>query len=190
MKTIFISLFFVISSWFYLQKKVVYIQPLGNVNQNYINTVKQSVESFYGFKCVVNPTVPLTDELLEKSKIRYNASKILRKFKSFNNILIITEKDISTKKGGILEWGILGLGYRPGKTCVISTCRMKKNVSEEKIIERLKKVSLHEIGHNLGLDHCEYDRECLMNDARGTINQIDRERVWLCGNCKKLIGIN
>jgi archaemetzincin len=189
MKTIFIPLFFVIPSWFYLQPKVVYIQPLGDVKQSYIDTIKQSVEYFYGFKCVVKLSVPLTNELLAKSGCRYDASKILRKFKSFNNILIVTEKDIATKKDKINEWGVLGLGYRPGKTCVISTFRMKKNVNEEKIIDRLKKVSLHEVGHNLGLDHCNKDSKCMMNDAKGTIKTIDKEKIYLCPNCKKIIGI-
>ena len=81
------------------------------------------------------------------------------------------------------------MGFRPGTTCVVSTFRIKKRVGEKKMLDRLKKVSIHEVGHNLGLDHCEYDRECLMNEVRGNVKQIDRERVWLCDNCRKIIGM-
>lgn len=170
-----------------VNKKIVMILPLGDVKPEYLKLVKNSVESFYGFECVIKPKVNLTNDLLSKSKTRYNADKILQKFNSNDNLLIITEKDIATKKGNYEEWGILGLGQRPGNTCVISTFRMKKNVSVEVLYDRLEKVSLHEIGHNLGLDHCDYHIECLMNDAKGTIRQVDREKKWLCQKCCNLI---
>lgn len=48
---------------------------------------------------------------------------------------------------------------------------------------RLKKVALHEIGQNLGLVHCRNHLECLMNDADGTIKQVDKERIWFCEKC-------
>jgi archaemetzincin len=55
------------------------------------------------------------------------------------------------------------------------------------MLERLKKVALHEIGHNLGLKHCTNNKECMMNDACGTIKQVDREKIWFCDNCWKQI---
>ena len=127
----------------------------------------------------------MTDDLLAKSKTRYEANKILSKFKSGKNLLIITEKDIAIKyrKHNADEWGIMGLGYRPGKTCVVSTLRIKRNVNEALFKERLIKICIHEIGHNLGLDHCKADPTCLLNDANGTIRQVDREGMYFCKKC-------
>lgn len=190
MKSIIIPLFFVFNLAFgQTNTKIIYIQPLGDVKENYVRIVKQSVESFYGYKCIINPKIDFTKDLLAASKTRYEASKILDKFHSKDNILLITEKDIACKKDQYPEWGILGLGYRPGTVCVISTFRMKRNVDEDRIIDRLKKVALHEVGHNLGLDHCNKDGRCMMNDANGTISQVDRELIYLCPNCKRLIGM-
>jgi archaemetzincin len=62
-------------------------------------------------------------------------------------------------------------------------------VSNEKFLERLKKVCIHEIGHNLGLDHCNMNRQCLMNDVRGVISQVDMETLDFCKSCKKQIGM-
>lgn len=171
------------------KKKIVYIQPLGDVKYDYLKLVKTSVESFYHFDCVINKSKPLTEDLMVNSKTRYSADKILEKFDSQENYLILTEKDIATPKGNIPEWGVLGLGYRPGTVCVVSTFRMKRNVNELVIKDRLIKVALHEIGHNLGLDHCDNDRHCMMNDAKGTIKQLDIEKIWLCDKCKKLINM-
>jgi archaemetzincin len=191
MKKILIPLFIFIAGFLYSQTidNTVYIQPLGEVSDISLTIVKNSIEKFYGYKCVVRPKISFSDDLLAKSKTRYNASKILKKFDSNKNLLIITEADIAKKHRGFDEYGILGLGYRPGKTCVVSTFRMKRKVSKEKFQDRLTKVSIHEVGHNLGLDHCEYDRKCLMNDARGTIKQIDIEKIWLCKKCTKQIGM-
>jgi archaemetzincin len=191
MKKILIPLFIFIVGFLYSQTidNTVYIQPLGEVSDISLTIVKNSIEKFYGYKCVVRPKIPFSDDLLAKSKTRYNASKILKKFDSNKNLLIITESDIAKKHRGSDEYGILGLGYIHGNTCVVSTFRMKRKVSKEKFHERLTKVSIHEVGHNLGLDHCEYDRRCLMNDARGTIKQIDMEKIWLCKKCTKQIGI-
>lgn len=127
----------------------------------------------------------MTDDLLAKSKTRYEANKILSKFKSGKNLLIITEKDIAIKyrKHNADEWGIMGLGYRPGKTCVVSTLRIKRNANEALFKERLIKICIHEIGHNLGLDHCKVDPTCLLNDANGTIRQVDREGMYFCKKC-------
>lgn len=196
MKLIFIP-FFILTGFLTKEKKTIigkpekitYIQPLGDVNPEYLTVVSESITSFYGYKCVLNSKQDLSDNLLSPSHLRYDGNKILKNFCSNRNILIVTEKDITTKKGSNLEWGVIGLGYRPGSVCIVSTFRLKRNATQAMVHERLKKVSIHEVGHNLGLDHCSYDKKCLMNDANGTITQIDREEIYFCKKCKNQIGM-
>lgn len=166
---------------------VIYIQPLGNMNETLINEIAQSVAKFYETKVITCKETALTSDILAKSKTRYDALKILNKYKSDRNLLIITEKDIAVKykRRNSEEWGIFGLGFCPGKTCVVSTFRLKRNTNVKLFKERLFKVCIHEIGHNLGLNHCEFDNKCLMNDANGTISQVDKEGMYFCENCRK-----
>lgn len=168
-------------------KASINIQTLGSVNQSYVNEVKKTLESFYGVKAIIKSRLEFSDDILSPSKTRYDASKILHKYNSNDVLLILTEKDITHKKGKNPEWGIFGLGFCPGKTCVISTFRLYKNANQDKMIERLSKVAVHEIGHNMGLGHCTNDDKCLMNDAGGTIKQVDNERIWFCDRCKNLL---
>ena len=179
----------VLTSFYFLKPVTkINIQPLGNVSPEYINFVKKSVKSFYGYDCMVLPKKEITKDMLSPIKKRIDANKALRNNLSFDNLLLITEKDICHYENATTsEWGIFGLGLRPGKICIISTFRLNKNVSKHKTLERLEKVALHEIGHNLGLNHCTNNKECMMNDACGTIKQVDNEKVWFCEKCMKQI---
>jgi archaemetzincin len=188
MKNTIISLFLLMTTYSFGQTtKIINIQPLGNVKQQYLDTVKHIVEQFYGFKCVIKDKIEFTPDLLGNSKKRYGAKKIITKFNNPKNLLIITEKDITAPKGNNPEWGVIGLGFRPGTTAIISTNRIQKNVPYATFIDRLKKVAIHEIGHNLGLDHCTSNSGCIMNDAKGTAKEIDSEKFWICNKCRKLL---
>jgi len=168
--------------------KEIYIQPLGNVPKEEINLVKSSVENFYHFKCVIKPAKSLSSDVFADSKTRYEANRILAKYNSTEITLILTEKDIAVKnpERHVNEWGVFGQGDLPGTTCVISTFRLKRNASDQVFKNRLIKVCLHEIGHNLGLNHCTSgDKMCMMNDSKGAIKTVDEERVFLCSKCKK-----
>jgi archaemetzincin len=177
----------VLTSYYYLKPVTkINIQPLGAVSPVYINQIKKSVKSFYGYDCVVKPKKEITKDMLSRVTKRIDAKKALRSNLSFDNLLIITEKDICYNKNkSNPEWGIFGLGSQPGRTCIVSTFKLKREVSQQKTLERLEKVALHEIGHNLGLNHCENNKECMMSAANGTIKQVDNEKVWFCEKCRK-----
>lgn len=191
MMTTFIATFFLFISQLSnnQQVRVIHIKPLGHMDNSEVMFIKTSIEEFYHFKCIIDTVEPLTNDLLSKSGTRYDAPSILKKYKTPKNILLITSKDITHKdtKRKIEEYGIIGLGLLHGTVCVVSTYRIKKNVSDIKFHDRLKKVSLHEVGHNLGLNHCDNNIHCLMNDAKGTSKQIDIEKVWLCQKCVRIL---
>ena len=164
---------------------VIYIQPLGHVDSSYVKHVSSTLSSFYHVSCVILPEAALSNDILADSKTRYEASRILHKYNSVNrHVIVITEKDIASRKSAsIPEWGIFGLGYCPGNVCVVSTFRIRKGVSHQRVLDRLAKISIHEVGHNYGLQHCTVDPKCLMNAAHGTISQVDQEQVRLCTTC-------
>ncbi len=188
-----INLIALISFYAFKPISKIIIQPLGNVSQDYIGQVKKSIKSFYGYDCVILPKKEITRDMLSKKTKRIDADKALSSNKTANYYLIITEKDICHFKSAVKpEYGVLGLGHINGKTCIVSTFRLdkqvtKQKVTKQKILERLEKVALHEIGHNLGLNHCVNSKVCMMHAAEGTIKQVDSEKVWFCKKCKSVI---
>ncbi len=200
-----LSIFFLLSCHKLNSKnKTIAIQPYGDVKQSLLDTLQQTIEIVYNFETVIvlnKKKIPKTAFINVKSP-RYRADSIINILKrekpdSIDYLIGITTKDISTTKrnnsGKILkpeykylDWGIFGLGYRPGPSCIVSTYRIK-SVNKTKYSERLKKICMHEIGHNLGLPHCVFEERCVMRDAAETIKTVDNVDLTLCSNCKSLL---
>jgi archaemetzincin len=173
-------------------KQVLLIQPLGTELPNEdMDLVKQALVGFYDLQISVLPRSDLPDQAYYEPRRRYRAEKILpfllEKLPSDGDrILGLTGVDISTDKGRIKDWGILGLARLGGKECIVSAFRCYARAREgahARIL--LAKVAVHEVGHTLGLDHCT-TRGCLMEDAGGLVRTCDRE-YDICSHCRSLL---
>jgi archaemetzincin len=91
----------------------------------------------------------------------------------------LTRVDISTAKGEVADWGVLGLAHLGGPSGVVSSFRMKARDRGTRLRRAVKTVN-HELGHVIGLDHDDSVAGCVMNDAKGTVRTVDRETGVLC----------
>ncbi|MGZ3448806.1 MAG: hypothetical protein ACXVEF_04365 [Polyangiales bacterium] len=171
----------------------VHLVPIGKVPQETIDHTAKSLREAAPIDIVVEPgrALPKSAETIEKG--RYSADALLTFLEDVpatkgQKVMGIAEIDIVTPKNGNPRWGILGLGSIDGKTSVISTYRMRRKweggAPEPVVRDRLAKISLHELGHTLGLDHCP-NKGCIMEDGHGTVKTIDAETA-LCATCSKL----
>jgi len=163
--------------------KVIVIQPLGDFKLVQARKVFVQVKQ-------INPNVVLRKSIsfpeiaYYKPRNRYRADSIIRTLRNTigrDSVIVgLSNSDISVTKNGIQDWGVMGLGYRPGKSCVVSDFRMAvKNRNEQ-----FYKVVLHELGHTEGLPHCKI-KTCLMRDADGG-NHLNEEKDF-CENCKSFL---
>jgi archaemetzincin len=172
--------------------RILYIQPMGACEREQVGseTVRRGLLAFYDLEIRVLPCVELPAQAYYKPRRRYRAEKLLefldgRLPADGWRILGLTATDISTSKDAYVDWGVLGLGEMPGKASVISSFRCKKKARGPRhAIVRLAKVAVHEVGHTLGLPHCE-NIGCLMEDAVGKVATVDRERDF-CDRCRKM----
>lgn len=184
------------------EKRIVGIQPYETFPKDEAKLIAFVIDSFYGLEAKVLPHKSLPKTAFTKVKSpRYRADSIIKIQnqnipKNVYYVLGLTNQDISVtkndKNGQILapkwkycDFGIMGLAYRPGKSAIVSKFRIKsKNHKTE--MTRLRKVAIHEFGHNLGLPHCP-DKSCVMTSAAEKLTTIDNEKLALCKSCQKII---
>jgi archaemetzincin len=179
------------------RKYQVGIQPIGDVNPKQVKLIQDALKKEYGFETTVLPVMdPPKRAFINIKSPRYRADTLIRILRdkrpdSIGIIFGLTAKDISITKYGAegeikkpeykyKDFGIFGLGFKPGPSSVVSVYRLGKGKT---LRSRLKKIALHEIGHNLGLKHCP-DKSCLMTDAVESIRTVDAAKETLCNNCK------
>lgn len=102
------------------------------------------------------------------------------------NILLIIPYDI--RQG--INSPVYGLARPESKVAVVSTERLKNEhyghpPSDIDLIERLSKEGTHELGHLLGLKHCE-DTECIMYSPR-SLDDLERKKKHFCKICNALL---
>ncbi len=166
-----------------ISEKEVLIQPFSDLPRSKVEYVQIKLKEIYPSIKVLSP-VSLPTSSFYKPRNRYRADSIILYLKrnvGKNQLVVgITTKDISTTKGEFLDWGVMGLGFMYGPSCVVSSFRLKNN-------DQLFKTVIHELGHNFGLPHCPV-KTCFMRDAEGK-NRFDEESSF-CTDCKKVLTNN
>lgn len=184
--------------------KAIGLQVIGDFEQADLDYLQAEVHTFFQRKVVVLPSIAMPAAYLNMEKgERYNASSIIDGLKAKTDdtlavVVGLTQKDIYTTlkdpdgkvkapRYKYAVWGIFGLGYQPGRTCVVSVNRLR-SPNQELYRHRIRTVTLHETGHNLGLPHCP-EPGCITSDANEKIATVDRSSAFYCAACRKQAGI-
>lgn len=206
MKFKYLFLFFIFinckdsqKSIFTKEKYTIGILPYYKIEKYKIDTIKSTLEKFYNLEVIVLPEIEAPKSAFTNLKsARYRADSLIKfqkkmlKSKKITHILGLSNFDISTTKKKepftkYQDWGIMGLGYCPGNSCIVSTFRLQ-NKNKNIFWDRYKKVVIHEMGHNFGLPHCP-DKKCVMTDAVESVKTIDNAAMKICKICTKKIKI-
>ena len=164
-------------------QRVVIVQPLGDIDSSLVKIIYSKIKEINPLTVLKNP-MELPGQAWYPIRKRFRADTLihfLSRFATLDSVVIgLTNQDISTTKGSVADWGIMGLGYCPGKACIASTYR----VSKANLEDQFYKVAIHELGHTQGLPHCD-KTSCFMRDAEGG-NPLNDEKEF-CNSCKSYL---
>lgn len=154
----------------------IYILPLNNFPKNISSQIFQKLRTHLpNVQLLPNETIPAF--AFNEERKRFRADEILRwlekKSGSNEKYIALTQHDISTTKGKIKDWGVMGLAQQPGSAAVASNYRLKNK-------NNFYKVVMHELAHSSGLPHCP-QKTCFLRDAKG--GDHSEEEISFCSNC-------
>lgn len=166
------------------QPMTIIVQPFDDFPEMLVDSLISRIKEINS-DVVVRKSISLPESSYYPPRNRYRADSLInylwQQSTTKSVVLGLTTKDISSRKGKIGDWGIMGLAYCPGHSCIVSTYRLPKN----DINNNLFKVAIHELAHTQGLHHCEESKICFMRDYQGG-NLLD-ELTGFCRFCKSYL---
>jgi len=137
---------------------------------------------------IIKKPLPIPAHSFDSKRNQYNSSIILNelrvysKEKKFQRVLGVVDFDIFTHG---LKY-VFGEAYTPGQVALISLWRLKPEFYEASFdmtlyLSRALKEAIHELGHTLGLKHCQRSF-CVMHFSN-SIFDTDKKQNLLCDDC-------
>ena len=183
-------------------KIVIYLQKIGNIDDTVLKNLERDLKKVLGKIIDSIKILPDIIELRESDyvakKKQYNGSSIIKQLKSRNNkpnlssTLGILDVDLFKSKLNFV-FGIATNPKHPFKdypgSAIISVTRLREsfyNRPEQKELfrTRILKEAVHELGHTIGLKHC--NNKCVMQFSV-SLTYVDEKPLNFCNDCTKIL---
>ena len=168
------------------------IVPVGDLPAVVKREASSGLRSVYDCEVTIHDSQPVPDGAYDSGRDQYRAEEFIELASRVGNgekNIAITDTDLYYRRRNY----VFGLAYLSGKGSVISTHRLQTSsdggFSEKPagdiFADRVRKEVVHEVGHTLGLEHCDNSR-CVMNFSP-TVREVDVKEENLCGSCQRQI---
>jgi archaemetzincin len=161
--------------------------PVGPVKEESLTILREKLpEKFQGVSCGIGKTTINLEESLNARSSQYHATRILAALErragnlKQDKLLGVTDLDLCVPNMNF----VFGEARLPGGVAIISTYRLRDKTpygGERLFPERLIKEAVHELGHTLGLGHCE-TASCVMHFSN-SLADTDRKGQDYCERC-------
>jgi archaemetzincin len=168
----------------------ILITPSNDFAADLIETVDKEIHRVFGFATAVSPLDTDLAFAFDSNREQYHSTSILNQLAAGApewalKVLAMVEVDLFIP----ILTHVYGEAQLGGRACIVSTYRLNDDtwrpVSREKLLQRVAKESVHELGHTFNLRHCR-DHKCIMHYCRSEAD-VDLKSGELCRYCGVLL---
>ncbi|MBW1887961.1 MAG: archaemetzincin family Zn-dependent metalloprotease [Deltaproteobacteria bacterium] len=170
---------------------IIVISPIGDLEDtSLLNQISREINRIFTHPTEIVPLLKDVNFALDPVRNQYHSTVILEKLERLSSVntmkvLGITMVDLFIP----ILTHVYGEAQLGGKACIVSTHRLKEDLSltgsRHIYYNRITKEAIHELGHTFNLRHCP-DHFCIMHYCR-TVKDVDGKSDQLCRYCKTLL---
>jgi archaemetzincin len=165
--------------------------PIGVIHPGILQQLKDGLEAVFGCPVRIDKSIEIPGDAFDRARDQYLSDilldRLLQHEHKSEHLLGVTETDLFTHDLNF----VFGQADRVNRVALISLNRLRDEQSaleggEKLLLERSLKEAVHELGHTLGLGHCE-DVKCVMHFSNSLVDT-DVKGLYFCSRCRpKLI---
>jgi archaemetzincin len=168
----------------------ILITPSNTFAPELIETVGKEIQRIFGFATAVRPFLTDLTFAFDSNREQYHSTSIIKRLADDApewalKVLAMVDVDLFIP----ILTHVYGEAQLGGKACIVSTYRLNtepwRHNSREKLLERMVKESIHELGHTFDLRHCP-DPKCSMHYCRSE-DDVDLKSGTLCRYCRVML---
>lgn len=164
-----------------IDKALLDLILLGRVNKTAVSIVAANLQAIMGLNTDIQPALTKPDYAFVPGRNQFDAAKIIKTLCAMTDgaplKLALIESDLCSP---ILSF-VYGESQLGGKAALVSLHRLSAK-DPEVTYQRITKISLHEVGHLLGIRHC-WKTTCLMKHSSG-LEPLDSLSMYFCTACE------
>jgi len=158
-------------------------------NNNFlVKDLDQKILNHIGFNSEISQSNPDLNDYLDNDRHQYNAIKIMESFQNDKSrkLILLTDVDLFIP----IFTFVFGLAKLGGQTGIVSTHRLNNIFyglpeDNDALVDRTVKEIIHELGHLLGLKHCD-NYYCVMASST-VVDELDTKGETYCSSCMNQI---